>query len=401
MKILVLNCGSSSIKYKLLDMTNTSTIASGVMEKIGLKGAFLKHENAGQEKIKLEGEVLDHDLGIEYIMGVMLDPKIGCIASLDEIDAIGHRVVHGGEAFKGSVLIDKDVIAQIEKCIDLAPLHNPPNLKGIYAVSALMPDKPQVGVFDTAFHQTMPPHAYMYGIPKRLYEKYKVRRYGFHGTSHRYVSQHVCQFLGLDYHKTRIVNCHLGNGGSICAIDHGKSVDTSMGFTPVEGLLMGTRAGDLDIGAVTYIMDKEKIDIKTTMTLFNKHSGLLGISGISSDAREVEYAAYNEGNEDALLALKIFQYRVKKYIASYMAAMGGCDVITFTGGIGENSDKDREAICKDMEFMGIKLDKAKNDGQRGKDAIISADDSPVKICVIPTEEELTIANQTALVLSKQ
>jgi acetate kinase len=401
MKILVLNCGSSSIKYKLLDMVKKSTVATGVMEKIGLKGSFLKHENEGQEKIKLEGEILDHQVGIEYIIGVMIDPKIGCISSLDEIDAVGHRVVHGGEMFKGSVRIDEAVIAQIEKCIELAPLHNPPNLKGIYAVSVLMPSKPQIGVFDTAFHQTMPPYAYMYGIPKKLYEKYKVRRYGFHGTSHRYVSEHVCEFLGLDYNKTKVVNCHLGNGGSICAIDCGKSVDTSMGFTPVEGLLMGTRAGDLDIGAVTYIMEKERISAETTTTLFNKHSGMLGVSGISSDAREIEDAAYKEGNKDALLALKIFQYRIKKYIAAYMAAMGGCDVITFTGGIGENSDIDREAICKDMEFMGVKLDKSKNDGLRGKDAIISADDSRVKICVIPTDEELTIANQTVLVLSRQ
>ncbi|MDA3853778.1 MAG: acetate kinase [Bacteroidales bacterium] len=382
-------------------MVKKSTVATGVMEKIGLKGSFLKHENEGQEKIKLEGEILDHQVGIEYIIGVMIDPKIGCISSLDEIDAVGHRVVHGGEMFKGSVRIDEAVIAQIEKCIELAPLHNPPNLKGIYAVSVLMPSKPQIGVFDTAFHQTMPPYAYMYGIPKKLYEKYKVRRYGFHGTSHRYVSEHVCEFLGLDYNKTKVVNCHLGNGGSICAIDCGKSVDTSMGFTPVEGLLMGTRAGDLDIGAVTYIMEKERISAETTTTLFNKHSGMLGVSGISSDAREIEDAAYKEGNKDALLALKIFQYRIKKYIAAYMAAMGGCDVITFTGGIGENSDIDREAICKDMEFMGVKLDKSKNDGLRGKDAIISADDSRVKICVIPTDEELTIANQTVLVLSRQ
>ncbi len=394
MKVLVLNCGSSSIKYKLINMIDNSNVASGVMEKIGLKGSFLKHQNEGQEKIKLEGEVLDHQVGIEYIIGVMTDPKIGCIKSLDQIGAVGHRVVHGGEEFKGSVILNDEVIAQIENCIDLAPLHNPPNLKGIYAVSALMPDKPQVGVFDTAFHQTMPRHAYMYGIPKSLYNKYKVRRYGFHGTSHRYVSNRVCEFLGLDYNKTKTINCHLGNGSSICAIDSGQSVDTSMGFTPVEGLLMGTRAGDLDIGAVTYIMDKEKINTDAASTLFNKHSGLLGVSGISSDAREVEDAAYKEGNEDALLALKMFQYRIRKYIASYMAAMSGCDVITFTGGIGENSDIDREAICKDLEFMGIKIDKEKNKGLRGKEAIISTDDSPVTVCVIPTDEELTIAKQT-------
>lgn len=398
MKILVLNCGSSSIKYKLLNMTDNATVASGVMEKIGLKGSFLKHQNEGQEKIKLEGEVLDHQLGIEYIIGVMTDPDTGCISSLDEIDAVGHRVVHGGEDFKGSVMINEAVITQMEKCIDLAPLHNPPNLKGIYAISALMPEKPQVGVFDTAFHQTMPKHAYMYGIPKSLYDKYKIRRYGFHGTSHRYVSKRACEFLGIDYNKAKVINCHLGNGGSICAIDGGQSVDTTMGFTPVEGLLMGTRAGDLDIGAVTYIMDKEKINTDSASTLFNKHSGMLGVSGISSDAREIEDAAYKDGNEDALLALKIFQYRIKKYIGAYIAAMGGCDVLSFTGGIGENSDIDREAICKDMGFMGIEIDTTKNDGLRGKEALISTETSRVKVCVIPTDEELMIAQETQKVI---
>ena len=288
----------------------------------------------------------------------------------------------------------------MEKCIDLAPLHNPPNLKGIYAISALIPHVPQVGVFDTAFHQTMPDYAYMYGIPKSLYEKYKVRRYGFHGTSHRYVSEHVCEFLGVDYHKTKIINCHLGNGGSICAIDCGKSVDTSMGFTPVEGLLMGTRAGDLDIGAVTYIMDKEKINTESASTLFNKHSGMLGVSGVSSDAREVEDAAYKNGNKDALLAIHIFQYRIKKYIGSYIAAMGGCDVLTFTGGIGENSDIDRAAICDGLEFLGIEIDTNLNDGLRGKDAVISKDNSRITVCVIPTDEELMIASETALILAK-
>lgn len=401
MKVLVLNCGSSSIKYQLLNLDSEETLASGVMEKIGLKGSFLKHINADGEKAKLEGEVLDHQVGIEYILGVLLSESRGCLKSLNEIDAVGHRVVHGGEVFKGSVLIDQDVIAQMEKCIDLAPLHNPPNLKGIYAIEALIPEVPQVAVFDTAFHQTMPAHAYMYGIPKKLYNKYKVRRYGFHGTSHRFVSEHACEFLGLDYSKTKVINCHLGNGGSICAINGGKSVDTTMGFTPVEGLLMGTRAGDLDIGAVTYIMDKEKLTTDSASTLFNKHSGMLGISEISSDAREVEDAAYKEGNEDALLALKIFQYRIKKYIGAYIAAMGGCDVLTFTGGIGENSDIDRAAICADMEFLGIELDKDKNDGLRGKDALISTENSRVKVCVIPTDEELMIASETAIVLAKK
>lgn len=389
----MLNCGSSSIKYKLLNMANNSTIASGAMEKIGLKGSFLQHQNEGHEKVRLEGEVLDHQKGIEYIIGVMIDPKIGCIASLEEIDAVGHRVVHGGEEFKGSVIIDKTVIDKIEECIDLAPLHNPPNLKGIYAVEALLPNKPQVGVFDTAFHQTMPKSAFMYGIPKTLYKKHKIRRYGFHGTSHSYVSQHVCDFLGLDYSKTRVINCHLGNGASICAIDGGKSVDTSMGFTPVEGLLMGTRAGDLDIGAVTYIMDKENVSIESANTLFNKHSGILGISGVSSDLRDIEDAALNNGHEDAMLALEIFRARIKKYIGAYIANMGGCDVLTFTGGIGENSIIEREALCKDMDFLGVTLDLEKNN-IRAKDALISSDDSRIKVCVIPTDEEYMIAKET-------
>lgn len=394
MKILVLNCGSSSIKYKLLNMDNNDTLASGVMEKVGMKGAFLKHQSGEQPKVKLEGEVLDHQVGIEYILGVLTDTEIGCLKTLDEIDAIGHRVVHGGEAFNSSVIITDQVISEMEKCIELAPLHNPPNLKGIYAVSALMPTKPQVGVFDTAFHQTMPARAYMYGIPKSLYDKYKVRRYGFHGTSHRFVSERACEVLGLDYSKTKVINCHLGNGASICAIDGGKSVDTSMGFTPVEGLLMGTRAGDLDIGAVTYIMDKENIGIESASTLFNKHSGLLGISGISSDVRDIEAGAYQNGNKDALLAIQIFQYRIKKYIGSYIAAMGGCDVISFTGGVGENSMVERNAICAGMEFLGLNLDQEKNDNKYRDDRIISTDDSRITLCVINTDEEFTIAADT-------
>jgi len=400
MKVLVLNCGSSSIKYKFLNMTDNSTIASGVMEKIGLKGSFLKHQNKGQDKIKLEGEVLDHQVGIEYIIGVMLDARIGCISSLNEIDAVGHRVVHGGEAFKGSVMISDAVIAQMEKCIELAPLHNPPNLKGIYAITSLMPKTPQVAVFDTAFHQTMPDYAFMYGIPKSLYNKYKIRRYGFHGTSHRFVSHKACEYLNVDYQKTKIISCHLGNGSSICAIDGGQSIDTSMGFTPVEGLLMGTRAGDLDIGVVTYIMDKENIDTQAASTLFNKHSGLLGISGISSDARDVEEAALKHHNKDAQLALKIFQYRIKKYIGSYIAAMGGCDVLTFTGGIGENSAIDRELICENMAYLGIQLDPVKNREYSGKEAVISKADAHVKVCVIPTDEELMIAQESIKVMQE-
>lgn len=398
MKILVLNCGSSSIKYKLLNMETNETIASGVMEKIGLKGAFLKHQSGEQKKVKLEGEVLDHQVGIECILGVLTDPKIGCLTTLDEIDAVGHRVVHGGEEFKGSVIITDEVITQMEKCIELAPLHNPPNLKGIYAISALMPSKPQVGVFDTAFHQTMPARAWMYGIPKSLYNKYKVRRYGFHGTSHRYVSEYACKSLGLDYSKAKIINCHLGNGSSICAIDGGKSIDTSMGFTPVEGLLMGTRAGDLDIGAVTYIMDKEGIGTEAATTLFNKHSGMLGVSGISSDARDLEHAEYKEGNQDAALALDIFRYRIKKHIGAYIAAMNGCDVITFTGGIGENSFLHRRLICENMEYLGIEIDESKNYGVQGVEQTISTENSRIKVCIIPTDEELTIAADTLALL---
>ena len=393
MKILVLNCGSSSIKYKLLDMSNNTSIASGAMEKIGLKGSFLTHQNYSQDKIRLEGEVLDHQVGIEYIIGVMTDPKIGCIKSLDEIDAVGHRVVHGGEEFKGSVIINNDVIAKMMECIELAPLHNPSNLKGIHAVAAHMPNKPQVGVFDTAFHQTMPASSYMYGIPKSLYDKYKIRRYGFHGTSHRYVSKHACDFLGLDYNKTRVINCHLGNGSSICAINNGESIDTSMGFTPVEGLLMGTRAGDLDIGAVTYIMEKEQIGAESANILFNKHSGLLGISGVSSDLRDIEEAGMNQGNENAMLALEIFRNRIKKYIGSYIALMNGCDVLTFTGGIGENSIIERNAICENLSFLGIELDKEKNN-VRAVDALISTENSRIKVCIIPTDEEYMIAEET-------
>lgn len=401
MKVLVLNCGSSSIKYQFLNLETTETIATGVMEKVGLKGSFLKHTKADGTKTKLFGEVLDHQVGIEYILGILLSEKHGCLKTLNEIDAVGHRVVHGGEVFNGSVLITDEVIAQMEKCIELAPLHNPPNLKGINAIATLIPEVPQVGVFDTAFHQTMPDYAYMYGLPKALYDKYKIRRYGFHGTSHRFVSERACEFLGLDYSKTKVINCHLGNGASICAIDGGKSVDTSMGFTPVEGLLMGTRAGDLDIGAVTFIMEKEGLTPETANTLFNKHSGQLGVSGVSSDTREVEEAAFEKGNEDALLAINMFRYRVKKYIGAYIAAMGGCDVLTFTGGIGENSFIERAGILENMEFLGAKIDLSKNDLVRSDDIVISADDSRIKICVIPTDEELMIASETKLVLSQQ
>jgi acetate kinase len=370
MKVLVLNCGSSSIKYQLIDMKSEVVLAKGVVEKIGLKGSFLKNERHDGNKVKLDGEILDHQSGIEYILGMMISKERGVLESLDEIDAIGHRVVHGGETFQGSCYLDDITIKGIEDCSDLAPLHNPANLKGIYAMKNLLPKVPQVGVFDTSFHQTMPDYSFMYALPYSLYKKYGIRRYGFHGTSHSYVSKRACEILNVEYNTQRIITCHLGNGASITAIKHGKSMDTSMGLTPVEGLIMGTRSGDVDAGVLTLIMEKEEIDYSSLNTLLNKHSGVLGVSGISSDMREVESAA-TEGDERAVLALKMYDYRVKKYIGAYAAAMGGVDILIFTGGVGENSTEQRENICKDLEFIGIEFDKQKNDGVRGKEMIIS------------------------------
>ncbi|NLI25752.1 MAG: acetate kinase [Bacteroidales bacterium] len=398
MKILVLNCGSSSIKFQLFEMTTESVLSRGIVEKVGLKGSFLKLEKENGQKVMFEGEILDHQTGIEYVLGVLTSRKHGCLKSLDEIDAIGHRVVHGKEKFKSSVLITDEVIQELERCVDIAPLHNPPNLKGIYAMQNLLPAVPQVAVFDTAFHQTMPKHAYMYALPYSLYEKYGIRRYGFHGTSHRYVSRRACQFLGVDIEKQKMITCHLGNGASMTAVLYGQSVDTSMGLTPVEGLIMGTRAGDLDLGIITYIMDKEDIGYKAVSTLINKHSGVLGISGISSDMREVEEAA-NKGNERAKLALDMYHYRVRKYIGAYTAAMNGLDILVFTGGIGENGWETREEVCKNMEYLGIYLDSARNKGLRGKEAVISTDNSRVKVVVIPTNEELVIAQDTQMIVS--
>jgi acetate kinase len=401
MKILVLNCGSSSIKYQLFNMTGDDwgVLAAGVVEKIGLKGSFLKHQKEGNEKVLLEGEILDHQTGIDYILGVLVSERHGCIKSLEEIDAVGHRVVHGGEEFNSSVFITNDVVRKMEECIDLAPLHNPPNLKGIEAITQLLPSVPQCGVFDTAFHQTMPKEAYMYAIPQSLYKKYGIRRYGFHGTSHRYVSRRACEILGVDYNTQKIISCHLGNGASICAIKNGVSVDTSMGFTPLEGLVMGTRAGDLDLGAVTYIMDKELIGTRSASVLFNKHSGMLGLTGISSDMREIESAAA-QGNDSALLGLKIYDYRIKKYIGSYAAAMGGVDIVVFTGGIGENGDSTRAGVCEGLEFLGVEVDPAKNKGMRGEEQVISPDGSKVKVMVVPTNEELVIAQDTKAIVEE-
>ena len=374
-------------------MEAESVLAQGGIEKIGLNGSFLKITLPDGNKVVLEGEILEHQAGIEYILGVITSKKYGCIKSLDEIDAVGHRVVHGGEKFNSSVLITDEVIQKIVECIDLAPLHNPPNLSGILAVKELMPNVPQVGVFDTAFHQTMPDYAYLYGLPYSLYEKYAIRRYGFHGTSHKYVSMKACRFLDIPYEEQKIITCHIGNGASITAIKNGRSVDTSMGMTPVEGLLMGTRSGDVDAGVLTYIMEKENVGTQAISTIVNKSGGILGISGVSSDMREIAQAIQN-GDKRAELALKMYDYRIKKYVGSYAAALGGLNILVFTGGVGENQWQTRAAVCENMEFIGIKLDEEKNKNTRGVEAIISAENSTVKVVVIPTDEELMIALDT-------
>ncbi|GAB4285716.1 MAG: acetate kinase [Marinilabiliales bacterium] len=400
MKILVLNCGSSSIKYQLLDMTNEDVLSSGIVERVGHDNAELTHKVPGKEKYKKEKPVSDHRVGIDWILETLLHPEYGVLKDKNEIAAVGHRVVHGGETFSGSVEITQAVIDKMEECVDLAPLHNPANLKGIYAMKELLPDVPQCGTFDTAFHQTMQEHAYMYALPYELYEKYKIRRYGFHGASHKYVSETAADFLGMDYNKVKIITCHLGNGASMAAVKNGKSVDTSMGLTPVEGLIMGTRCGDLDIGALFYIMNKENLDIEGANNLVNKKSGVLGISGISHDMRDIENAAWNENNHRAQLALDMYFYRVKKYIGAYAAAMGGVDIIVFTGGVGENGPETREAICSGLEYMGVEFNPEANKGLRGKLADISMPSSKVKVLVVPTNEELVIARD-ALAIIKQ
>ncbi|MGV8963891.1 MAG: acetate kinase [Candidatus Saccharimonadaceae bacterium] len=400
MKILVLNCGSSSIKYKLFNMNSNEVLAQGAVEKIGLTGSFLKFTLPSGQKVLLEGEVLEHRAGIEYILGVMISEKYGCVKSLDEIGAVGHRVVHGGEKFNESVLINEEVIDMIEECIDLAPLHNPPNLKGINAILEFMPGTPQVAVFDTAFHQTLPDYAFFYPLPYSLYEKHNIRRYGFHGTSHRYVSKRVCEFLNVPYESQRIITAHIGNGASTTAILNGKSIDTSMGMNPIEGLMMGTRTGDIDPGVITYVMEKEHLGIQGISTLLNKFSGVLGISGLSSDMREIEDAV-EEGHERAKLAMDMYNYRIKKYVGSYAAVLGGLDILVFTGGVGENMSIMRKAVCENMEYMGIELDNEVNDASRSKEVIISKPNSKVTVVVIPTDEELTIAQDTNKILMNQ
>lgn len=398
MKVLVLNCGSSSIKYKLFDMDSKEVIAQGGIEKIGLKDSFLKFTLPNGEKKILEKDIPEHTVGVEFILNTLVHPEYGAIKSLNEIDAVGHRMVHGGERFSKSVLLTKEVLEAFAACNDLAPLHNPANLKGVDAVTAILPNVPQVGVFDTAFHQTMPDYAYLYAIPYELYKKHGVRRYGFHGTSHRYVSQRVCEFLNIKPEGLRLITCHIGNGASMAAIKDGKCIDTSMGLTPLEGLMMGTRSGDIDAGAVTFIMDKEGLNSTGVSNLLNKKSGVAGMMNGSSDMRDLE-AAVAKGDKQAILTEKMYFYRIKKYIGAYAAALGGVDVILFTGGVGENQATCRAGACEGLEFMGVKIDPVKNK-VRGEEAIISTDDSKVKVVVIPTDEELLIASDTMDILDK-
>ena len=394
MKILVLNCGSSSVKYKLIDLdgVNQNVMAEGGVEKLGLPDSFLKFKFNG-EKVTITTSMPNHEVAVRVILDNLTSEKYGCIKDFGEIDAVGHRIVHGGEKFNTSVIITDEVIAKVKECYDLAPLHNPANITGIEAISAIMPDVPQVGVFDTAFHQTMPAYAYMYALPYEAYEKYGIRRYGFHGTSHRYVARRACDFLGLDYETQRIITCHIGNGGSITAVKDGKSVDTSMGLTPVEGLMMGTRCGDVDPAALLYIQQKEGFSTADMQKLINKKSGVLGVSGVSSDMRDIENAVA-AGNERAQLALDMYEYRITKYIGAYTAALGGVDVIVFTGGVGENQTGTREKICRQLEFLGIDFDAEKNK-TRGEEIELTRQGSKVRVVVIPTDEEYMIACDTA------
>lgn len=375
-------------------------IAKGIIERVGMDNAGLTHQATGRDKHKAVHEVPDHTAGIDLILKTLMDPQLGVIKEINEIKAVGHRVVHGGEKFSDSVIITKEVTDDIEECVELAPLHNPANLKGIYAMQKLLPEVPQCVAFDTAFHHSIPDYAYMYALPYELYEKHKVRRYGFHGTSHMYVSMKTAEFLGRKYEGMKIITCHLGNGASIAAVNNGKSVDTSMGMTPVEGLIMGTRCGDLDLGAMLYLMDKEKLNLTGANNLVNKKSGLLGISGVSSDMRDIEDAAWKNGNPRAALTLNMYIYRIKKYIGAYAAAMGGVDVVVFAGGVGENSPEIREAICSGMEFIGVEFSKETNDKIQAKLGDISKPSSRVKILVVPTNEELVIAQDTLALIKK-
>lgn len=401
MKILVLNCGSSSIKYQLLEMTNTESgelLAKGIVERIGICNGELKHKTNDDKKFNITADIPNHTKGIDLILEALLSDEHGVIDSVEDIKAVGHRVAHGGQYFSESALITKEVKERIEECIELAPLHNPANLKGILSMQKLLPKVPQVAVFDTSFHQTMEPKAFLYGLPYEYYEKYKVRRYGFHGTSHKFVAKKACKLVGWDWNKKKVISCHLGNGASVAAVKNGQSVDTSMGFTPVEGLMMGTRAGNLDLGALLFIAEKEDLSIQDTNNMINKRSGLLGVSGISSDMRDIENAA-DEGNERAQIALDMFVYRVTKYIGAYSAAMGGVDLILFTGGIGENGCEVRKKVCENLEYLGVDFDFEKNKGKRGVDLELTKPASKTKVVMVTTNEELVIAQDTRIIAS--
>lgn len=393
MKVLVLNCGSSSIKYKLYDMNGQKELASGGIEKIGLPDSFLKFTLSDGSKQVITQEIKEHTAGIELILKTLTDAKYGVIKSLDQIDAVGHRVVHGGDKFCSSVVINQEVIDKIEECVDLAPLHNPANLKGIFAIQKILPKVPQVAVFDTSFHQTMPPYAYMYALSYDYYEKYGVRRYGFHGTSHRYVAKRGCEFLGLDLENSRIITAHIGNGGSITAIKNGKSIDTSMGMTPVEGLMMGSRSGSVDPGVLTYLMEKENLSTRQINDIINKKSGLVGVSGVSSDMRDIENAI-EQGNERARLAMDMYFYYILKYVSGYIAVLGGVDAIIFTGGVGENQPIMRKYVCDSLAFLGVDFNNELNDRIKGRETELTFPNSKVRVAVIPTNEELAIAIDT-------
>jgi len=397
-KVLVVNCGSSSLKYQLFDMTDESVVAKGLVERIGIEGSVLTHQPAGKDKTVINADIKNHSTAIKLVVEALVDANHGVIESMQEISAVGHRVVHGAEKFADSVLITPEVMQALEDCIEMAPLHNPPNILGINACAELMPGVPQVGVFDTAFHQTMPKKAFVYGLPYEAYQKHRVRRYGFHGTSHKFVAQSVAKLMGQDMNELKIVTCHLGNGSSVAAVQNGKCIDTSMGFTPLEGLVMGTRCGDVDPAILPFLMKKEGMSVEDVDNYLNKKSGVLGISGVSSDFRDIEGAA-KDGNERAQLALDMFAYRVRKYIGSYAAAMGGVDAIVFTAGLGENSIEMREMICDGLEFLGTKIDTEKNN-VRGKAQEISIEGSQVKIFVVPTNEELMIARDTKMLCAQ-
>jgi acetate kinase len=399
MNILVLNCGSSSIKYKLFEMINKEVLAQGGIEKIGMPNSFIKFTMPNGEKKIIEVSIPEHTKGVQVIFDVLTNAEYGVVKSISDIDAVGHRMLHAGSKITESSVLTDEVLDIFASCNDLGPLHNPANLKGVNAVKAIKPDMPQVGVFDTAFHQTMPDYVYMYPLPYEFYEKYGVRRYGFHGTSHRYVSKRVCEYLGVNPEGKKIITCHIGNGGSISAIKDGKCMDTSMGLTPLEGLMMGTRCGDIDPAIVPFLMKHANLTAEEMDTIMNKKSGLLGVSGSTSDMREIQ-AAREAGDERAKLAQDMYFYRIRKYIGSYAAAMGGVDIILFTGGVGENNHFCRAVACEGLEFMGVSLDLAKNKEVFGEEAIISTPDSRVTVCVIPTDEELMIATDTFNIVSK-